>query len=502
MILLIFICLVLWLVWTLYRIFGYRYRSFAGRVVLVTGACSEVGRRLCVQLHTEGASVIAWDYSKIKLDELRHEIITGGGGGGGGVSSFTSSASADAAAALSTTSASGSGGGYSRGSPASAAFSNRGAAASSPAPAGSTSSPVGSGLSPASSNLNSNAVGGGGGCGVRRQSSGSNNINSHRAFFEVAMVDVSSRLQVQRAAKDLLAILPGLTGSNSSNHVACVDVILNASHAGPGRPLADRSEDTIERMNAVNAVAPLLLARLLCPLMMERREGGQFVTFTSSFGGYRTRGGAYSRGTGASAIGLSSRGGGSADGEGTTAAAVELSGGLFDADSPDYAASQWGATGAHHSVTAWLRRLRGQERLPGEVRTTLVAMDAMQVTSTAYASPAGRSRSGSPYRGATSPATSTPSATADNDGVAAASKDGTGTGGSGGRSDAPSPALAMDRLVQRCLRAIGRGEESFTDAYGAALTPLVMVLPAPWMTAVLRLVSRRRRRHRDGAKVK
>ena len=74
MILLAFICGTLWLIWWVYAVFAYRPRCLAGTTVVVTGACSEVGRRLCIQLYAHGARVLAWDYSRIKLQELQAEV--------------------------------------------------------------------------------------------------------------------------------------------------------------------------------------------------------------------------------------------------------------------------------------------------------------------------------------------------------------------------------------------------------------------------------------------
>lgn len=406
MILLFFLCVVLWFAWGVYRFFGYRYHGFAGRVVLVTGACSEVGRRLCVQLHAEGASVIAWDYSKVKLDELQRDILS--------LQLHSNGSSRSSSTTPVPTS-----------------------------PAGGSSSPS----PPASA----------GAQGKRTPLPGTGGST----FFEVAMVDLSSRLQVQRAVKELLASLPVLCASHRQQVRigGGVDMVFNAAHANVGKPLLERGEDTIEKAVATNTMAPLLLAKLLCPLMLERKEGGHFVTLTAALGAS-----------------------------------------LIDAASPDYAASEWGAVGAHYSVRAWLQQLQRDDKLPGEVRTTLISLDAVQLGLLPYGGPAATSVT------AASSALNRTSATSAATGLLRGNRDSSsepnGETDSSGKLDAinganatgftpvnPAQAasLALDRVVQRALRAVGRGEESYCPSYRAALSPLAFVLPVPWMSAVLKV---------------
>ncbi|EPY20921.1 short-chain dehydrogenase [Strigomonas culicis] len=79
MILLALIVVTLWFVWRVYHLFAYTTHSLEDKTVLVTGACSELGRRLCLELYQQHqANVIAWDLSRLRLEELRREALTTG----------------------------------------------------------------------------------------------------------------------------------------------------------------------------------------------------------------------------------------------------------------------------------------------------------------------------------------------------------------------------------------------------------------------------------------
>jgi len=301
MILLAFIVVLLMVVWRTYHAFAYRRRRLVGKNALVTGACSELGRRLCQALHSQGVGITAWDYSRTQLDELRVNVV--------GMA------------------------------------------------AGRDDSAIGS-ASPTCSTP-----------------------------FAVHVVDLSSRQQITRAVKELPR----------------VDLIFNVSHCHPITSLVHRGDDAFERVIQTNMMAPLLLARHLCPAMLERHGGGGFVTFTSC---------------GASPI---------------------------DALAPDYSASQWGLTGLHLSIRAWLRHEQKARRSPGEVRTTLVCVTAVRQQRLPPA------------------------------------KD--------GKDEAAGPcaeARAMEKVVVACLRAVERGDEWYSDSWRAALAPLAFVLPIPWSTSVMR----------------
>lgn len=339
MILLAFIVLVMYTVWMTYRQFAYRQRTFAGKTVLVVGACSIAGRRLCQRLHAQGAKLVAWDGSKTRLEELRREVTT-------------------------------------------------------------------------QNILDS----------VSEESSSARQLPQDR--FVTLPVDISSRLQLQRAATELLA-------------QQRIDVVLCVGLPRPEKQVfEERGDDAVERLLEATTLAPLLLAKILCPVMAGQREGGHFVTFVATENSIATE------------------------------------------DHPDYAATQRGLVGMHYCLRAWVHRrsVRGAAGRDSQsalreavsttpkrggsesVRLTLVYLDAehyapgTNTRSTRMTTPAGTSST------ATENAFTSEGANAD--------------------------------TVDRALTAIARGEERFREgwAVGTWVVPLALGLPVPWGAAVLRLL--------------
>ncbi|KPA80194.1 hypothetical protein ABB37_05175 [Leptomonas pyrrhocoris] len=415
MILLSFICGTLGLIWWVYTIFAYRPRRLAGATVVVTGACSEVGRRLCIQLYACGARVVAWDYSRIKLQELQVEVQRV-------VVAVPDSASS---------------------------------------------------------------------------SSSSSYFGNH---FVITAVDASSRMQVQRAAKEI---------------DGPVDVIINAAHAYPSKPLHDRNDDSIDRVVQTNFVSPLLVVRQLLPSLMSTADSGavsqsarhrddyaQVVNIVCAAGNY-----------------------------------------VVAAHAPDYAASQWGMVGLHYSMRAWIAQERAMytqssagrkdaaagEKCKGtssgggsssntaattgtgegsgpvvgrgvqrarEVRTTLLCLNDVQngipTALNSLLAPASSMRN----------APSSSSTTPDRDDVAASSS-GSGSGARAARaSSSPREGYTLnlqkrnaelDRAVACCMAAICRGQERYCYASSwttTLISPMAMLCPLPWAERLLRWLQR------------
>jgi NAD(P)-dependent dehydrogenase (short-subunit alcohol dehydrogenase family) len=405
MILLTLICGTLGLIWWVYVVFAYRPRSLAGATVVVTGACSEVGRRLCVQLYARGAHVIAWDYSRIKLQELQLEVQRVAVSAGAGSDST----------------------------------------------------------------------------------------------FTFAAVDASSRVQLQRAAKEV---------------DGPVDIIINAAHTCPTKPLHDRSDDSVDRVFQANLVSPLLVVRQFLPSLLATAERGgsqrharrrddyaQVVNIVCAAGNYAVA-----------------------------------------ADAPDYAASQWGMVGMHYSMRAWIEQERraltqpphsgdsettggkskgvantsGAAGVSGSangrgglhhargVRTTLLCLNDIQngipTALNSMLAPASAMLSGA-VTSFSSPNTASGPDTPSRDDAST-----NGSGGSNARVVRPASSshegyaatlqkrsAELDRAVACCITAICRGQERY--CYGASwrttvLYPLVMTCPLPWAERMLRWLQR------------
>ncbi|KAG5488636.1 hypothetical protein JIQ42_00248 [Leishmania sp. Namibia] len=402
MILLVFICATLWVIWSTASFFMYRPRHIIGATVVVTGACSEMGRRLCMQLYARGACVIAWDYSKTRLQELQAEVLKAATGAG----------SSDSASAQ-------------RGSHAAGSF--------------------------------------------------------RSGTFAVMVVDVSSRLQVQRAAKELQGSL---------------DIIVNAAHTYPSKRLGDRCEDSAERVIQTNVLSPLVVVHQLLPLLLSKSGSS-----SSASGLFKA---AQRRDDYAQVVNLVS-----------SAASYTLS-----SNSPDYAASQWGMVGMHYSMREWIAQKRSEYMTDGgggapsekkvgvaaaarvrqparEVRTTLLCLNEVQQGLSAVASSILSSSSGmSTTARATSPkAPSSPAGSPE-------SGEG-GFTGARGRStltfrDSYAQSLQkrkveLDRAAVCCVNAIVRGQERYCYSSAWATTvvyPLLMACPVPWATRLLRWMQR------------
>ncbi|CBZ26085.1 conserved hypothetical protein [Leishmania mexicana MHOM/GT/2001/U1103] len=402
MILLAFIGGSLWVIWSVAAFFMYRPRQISGATVVVTGACSEMGRRLCMQLYARGARVIAWDYSKIKLQELQADVLKA-----------TKEAECLDAAGLQ-------GGGRAAGS-------------------------------------------------------------FHSGAFVVMTVDVSSRLQVQRAAKELDGPL---------------DIIVHAAHTHPSKRLCDRADDSAERLMQTNLLSPLMVVRQLLPLLLSPSNS------SLNAGGLPKA--AQRRGDYAQVVTLVS-----------AAANYTLS-----SDSPEYAASQWGMVGMHYSMREWIAQQRceymtgggsgapsetkataaagSRTRCPArEVRTTLLCLNEIQYGVPAVMSSLLLNSPGMPTTVRASSPT-TPSSSA-----ASPESDGGGSTGPRGWStsayrDSYTQLMQkrnaeLDKAAVCCVKAICRGQERYcyTSAWATTVVyPLLMVCPVPWAIRLLRWMQR------------
>lgn len=408
MILLVFMCATLWAIWIVVAFFRYRPRPILGATVVVTGACSELGRRLCAQLYARGARVVAWDYSKLKLQELQADVLK---------AALGSDASSDASCAPEGGNRAGSGSG---GAPA--------------------------GLQPSDD-------------------------------FMIMAVDVSSRLQVQRAAKEM-------------EQLGAVDVIINAAHTYPTKPLSDRADDSAERVLQANTLAPLWVVRQLLPLLLARSSTSPMTSTTTAAGA--TARGARRRDDYAQVVNIVA-----------TSADYTL-----DSDSPEYAASQWGAVGLHYSMRDWIAVLRNSNGRKGaaaapvtgsastptaarEVRMTLLCLDDVQLgTPTALSAslPTAAARAASsPTTPSTSPATGSPER---DSGVLGAR----GRAASSTYRDSYTQAVQrrnaeLDRAAGCCVDAICRGQERYCHRAAWSTTvmyPVMMAFPLPWAARLLR----------------
>ncbi|KAK7199950.1 short-chain dehydrogenase [Novymonas esmeraldas] len=390
MILLMFVCATLWVVWTIAAFFLYRPRPITGATVVITGACSEMGRRLCMQLYARGARVIAWDYSKIKLQELQADILK----------------AAEAADHPGT--------------------------------------PTGADA---------------------RTTTGPPQSDD----FVVVAVDVSSRLQVQRAVKEL---------------EGPVDIIVNAAHMRPSKRLGDRGDDSAERVVQTNLLSPLVVVRQLLP---------QLLTASGTASGHRRR-----------------------DDYAQVVNLVSADAGYtLTPDIPEYAASQWGMVGLHYSMREWIAQKRSEyaadaasarktssTRTPPaarEVRMTLVCVNEVQYgMPTVMSSLLSNTSSGleSAARATTSPATPlVPTRSPERD-----SGSGSGSRGRAAPTNRDTYLQALqrrnaelDRAAAGCVSAICRGQERYchTSSWATSVFyPLAMACPVPWATRILRWMQR------------
>ncbi|RNF03281.1 short-chain dehydrogenase [Trypanosoma conorhini] len=233
MILLLFVCFTLWVIWSVYSCFAYRYRTVAGKTVLIIGGSSPLGRCLVMQFLKLDTKVIVWDGDKGRLNRLAREF----------------------------------------------------------APAVPTHDEEGA-CTPSDDALMNPTVGEMG-AGER---------------LLVNVVDLASRVQLQRAAKRL----------------GPVHIIVNAAELCGSKPFFDRSDESSERILLNNVLCSIVLARAVLPGML-RQKDGHFVTITNAAG----------------VMGV--------------------------AKHPDYAASQWASVGVHESLQLLIREMGGR----GKVRTTL-----------------------------------------------------------------------------------------------------------------------------------
>ncbi|GET93308.1 hypothetical protein, conserved [Leishmania tarentolae] len=394
MILLAFLCGTLWVVWLVASFLMYRPRQISGSTVVVTGACSEMGRRLCMQLYARGARVIAWDYSKIKLQELQEDVLK----------ATKEAESLDAAGAQ--------GGGR------------------------------------ASDLLRSND-------------------------FVVMTVDVSSRLQVQRAVKELDGPL---------------DMIVHAAHTCPSKRLSDRVDDSAERLIQTNLLSPLIVVRHLLPLL--------FSTFNSSSNAGGLLRATQRRGDYAQVVTLVS-----------AAANYTLS-----SESPEYAASQWGVVGMHYSMREWIAQKRWEYMSGGgggtpsetktmavagartlrparEVRTTLLCLNEIQYGGPTVINSLLSSSSGIPTTVRETSPTSAASPESDGCGSVSPRRWTASTHHEAYTQLMQKRNAELDRAAIYCVNAICRGQERYcyTSAWATAVVyPLLMVCPVPWAIRLLR----------------
>ncbi|KAG5490110.1 hypothetical protein JKF63_00229 [Porcisia hertigi] len=402
MILLIFICGMLWMVWSIASFFMYRPRQISGSTVVVTGACSDIGRHLCLQLYARGARVIAWDYSKIKLQELQSKVLK-------------------------------------------------------------TTERV--------DHLDSASV----------QDDDRVADSLHSRFFVCIAVDVTSRLQVQRAVKEL---------------DGPVDIIVNAAHMYPLKGLSGRTDDSAERVIQTNLLSPLMVVRQLLPLLLAR-------DFSSNAGGLLKA--TQRRDDYAQVVNVVS-----------ASASYSLS-----PHSPEYAASQWGMVGMHYSMREWIAQQRNEymtdgvsiaasgkkkmvaatsppPRLPREVRTTLLYLNEIQHSASTLMSSPLSSSSGM------TTVVRVPSPTTQSSSPESLERD--GDGGTGARKwSASAYSDSYIQVVQKrnaelekaaicCVNAICRGQESYcyTSAWASTIVyPLLIACPVPWATRLLRWMQRR-----------
>lgn len=69
----------LWVVWNVYFLFAYRARAVTGKVVLITGGGSGIGRLMALRFAKLGAKVVLWDMNKEGLAKVAGEITAAGG---------------------------------------------------------------------------------------------------------------------------------------------------------------------------------------------------------------------------------------------------------------------------------------------------------------------------------------------------------------------------------------------------------------------------------------
>lgn len=396
MILLAFICGTLWLIWWVYAVFAYRSRCLAGTTVVVTGACSEVGRRLCIQLYAHGARVLAWDYSRIKLQELQAEVQR--------IAVSESTASVN----------------------------------------------------------------------------NSSSSNSDDGRFIISAVDVSSRMQVQRAAKEV---------------EGPIDMLINAAHTYPVKSLHDRADDSVDRVFQTNLVSPLLVVRQLLPSLFATEDATTMTTTTAAAAAATSKH-AHRRGDYAQVVNI----------------VCGASNYAVSAHAPDYAASQWGMVGLHYSMRAWIAQERAAAAAartqtaksnsekgddawsgnlhvvhhPREVRTTLLCLNDIQngvptVLSSILAS---------------SPNTLASPKTPGQEDAAGAARSSSGSRASNAVTTASESYTStllrrnaeLDRAVACCMAAIRRGQERYCYASSwrtTVLLPLAMLCPLPWAERLL-----------------
>lgn len=69
----------LWLIWRAYFFVAYRPRSVQGKVVLITGGGSGIGRLMALRFAALGAKVVLWDMNKDGLAKVAGEVQAAGG---------------------------------------------------------------------------------------------------------------------------------------------------------------------------------------------------------------------------------------------------------------------------------------------------------------------------------------------------------------------------------------------------------------------------------------
>ncbi|HEX9342358.1 MAG TPA: SDR family NAD(P)-dependent oxidoreductase [Actinomycetota bacterium] len=105
-----------------------------------------------------------------------------------------------------------------------------------------------------------------------------------------ALAAAAERCGGQVLAADLAD--PGATERLAAEALAChgrVDLLINNAGAGWAGPLAEMALDRAARLVALNLLAPMALARLLLPGMLERRHG--HLVFVTSIAGVTGVGG-------------------------------------------------------------------------------------------------------------------------------------------------------------------------------------------------------------------
>lgn len=442
MLLLTFILLSVWVVYGSYSLFAHRPRSLKGSTIVITGACSEVGQRLCHLLHGRGARIIALDYSRVKLNGLQEAVLRAAENEGPGIrTDRRTGINEDEEEQVSKD---GSRGAALRGT---------------------------SGAAPAAA---------------------SGSASTAAASFLVVAVDPSSRLQVQRVAKEIQEP---------------VDILINAAHVTPGKPLHDSADDAAERMQQAQLLTPVTLLRQLLPRLMIRTAAKSSSGSAMLLPWQRRRG----------------------DEDYAQVVFITMADANFcvsDA-SPDYAATQWATAGWCYSLPAWLARVRAALASPErhvdctlftsaeretalargpkglrEVRVTLLSIDKVS-EATSYPV-------GAVYSIATGSLAGSPTTTGPRQESAGRDEDGRGGDWSAHSSQPPYRTAAqkaaqrrraeLDGIALKCVDAISRGESrrlitagGWTSSAVAAvkhtlLYPLCLMLPFSWASRVLRLL--------------